>query len=567
MRTFYKIIIPSFLLMHFLLSTVSTFGQNASMNMNFFSSLTFPNLPERQGGFFNDIWGYTASNGQEIAILGGIEDIFFIDVTQPANPVLIHEHHVVNPGNGSDNASVWRDFKVYGSHVYAVADEGAAGLLIFDMSNAPEEVTLVTQTTSFFNRTHNIYIDELNGRLYAAGSNSVPNGLVILNLAGNPANPTLLSNLSLNTYGGGYCHDVYVNDNIAYCSHGSLSKLQAYDLNNLNDVEVVGVVDMYPEPGYNHSSWVSEDLSFLIMADETHGSDLKYVDMTDPLDISSDDIETFYSELEGAGAPGSSIAHNPFIIGNLVYISYYHDGVQVFDVSDRNNITRVAYYDTYPENTGYGGYEGCWGVYPYFNSGHIIASDITHGLMVMEIIEMPLPIDFISFEAERNKSNVDLKWVVDNVSNGDKFEVMRSSDGGETFSSIGQVAYYDGQQNYQFTDATTLTYLSYQYRIDFIENDQRRINSSIENVKPQSDGELVKIINPVSDEFGVLVYAELPFLEMELYSMEGKLIFSAREVNANGKISFARPTVSNGSYVLKLKWPGEEREMIVNLIN
>src|SRR5690606_6053164 len=125
------------------------------------------------------------------------------------------------------------------------------------------------------------------------------NGLVILNLTNNPEVPTLHANLPLNTYGGGYVHDVYVRDNIAYCSHGSLSKLQMYDLSNINDVEIVGTVDQYPEEGYNHSSWVSEDGNWAVMADETHGSDLKLVNISDPLNISSDDITTFYSELLG----------------------------------------------------------------------------------------------------------------------------------------------------------------------------------------------------------------------------------------------------------------------------
>src|SRR5690606_27722698 len=71
----------------------------------------------------------------------------------------------------------------------------------------------------------------------------------------------------------------------------------------------------------------------------------------------------------------NSIAHNPFIKGDLCFIAYYHDGVQVFDISDPENIVRIAYYDTY-SNTNYDGYEGCWGVYPFLESGNIIASDI-----------------------------------------------------------------------------------------------------------------------------------------------------------------------------------------------
>ena len=46
--------------------------------------------------------------------------------------------------------------------------------------------------------------------------------------------------------------------------------------------------------------------------------------------------------------------HNPFVHQDKLYISYYEDGVQVYDVSDGANPTRIAYFDTYPNNNGTG---------------------------------------------------------------------------------------------------------------------------------------------------------------------------------------------------------------------
>src|SRR5690606_38295279 len=78
-----------------------------------------------------------------------------------------------------------------------------------------------------------------------------------------------------------------------------------------------------------------------------------------------------------------------------IVISYYHDGVQVYDISDPRNPVRAGFYDTYPENTNFSGFQGCWGVYPYLPSGNIIASDITHGLFVLtppyELLESDQP--------------------------------------------------------------------------------------------------------------------------------------------------------------------------------
>ena len=235
-----------------------------SYNMTLISNLDLPNLPTRSGLEYNDCWGFKHANGTEIAILGGVEDIFFIDVTVPANPVVIYTHHVVNLPSGTTNQSIWRDFKTYGNYAYASADEGTSGLLIFDLSQVPNSVTMVLQTTSFWSRAHNIFIDEQNHRLYAAGSNTVNNGLVIVDL-NIPANPTTVWNVPLNTAGGGYVHDVHVRDNIAYCSHGSLSKIQIYDFSALPNFSIVGTIDNYPEAGYNHSSWLNSAGNLLAM--------------------------------------------------------------------------------------------------------------------------------------------------------------------------------------------------------------------------------------------------------------------------------------------------------------
>src|SRR6187549_1795923 len=216
-----------------------------SFNMTLFSNYDDPTLPTRLGIEYSDCWGYTHANGTEIAIIGGIEDILFVDITSPANPVLLYSHHVLNPSSGTVNQSAWRDFMTYGDYVYAASDEGAAGLLIFDMSQAPAFITMVKQTTAFFNRTHTIFIDEENGKLYAGGSNTVSNGLVILDLLPNPNLPTLEANVPLNTVGGGYVHDMYVRDNVAYCSHGSLGKIQMYDFSNLPSFSVIGSIENY----------------------------------------------------------------------------------------------------------------------------------------------------------------------------------------------------------------------------------------------------------------------------------------------------------------------------------
>lgn len=538
-----------------------------SLNMTLLSTYDDPDQPlSTLGTKYSDCWGFTHANGTEVAIIGGTEDILFIDITNPGNPELIYSHHVLNVPTGSDNQSGWRDFMTYGNYIYAAADQGTSGLLIFDLSQVPTSITLVTQTTAFWTRTHTIFIDEPNGKLYAGGSNTVSSGLVILDLTADPENPTLAANVPLNGVGGGYVHDMYARDNIVYCSHGSLSKIQMYDFSQLPNFTIVGAIENYPEPGYNHSSWLSDDGTWLAMCDETHGSDVKLVDITDPLNISSDDCRTFYSELLGPSAPNASVAHNPFILGDLAFIAYYHDGVQIFDISDPEDIDVVAYYDTYPDNSDYNGYEGCWGVYPYFPSGLIVASDMTYGLFVLEITNPPLDIDFLSFNAYREKNNIELEWVVGEATHGNKFEVMKSTDGGNHFQSIGTVALHENESHYAFTDQQVAGSSRYTYRIDFIQDDLTRISSPMRFVRTLPSALNFRVVNPTSSSLIVDILNPVDELSLNLYNIEGLPVWSEKMKSPGSRIETALDGVPPGQYVLTLQAEGESENLIIQKI-
>lgn len=326
-------------------------------------------------GQYSDCWGITTPNGKEYAVIGSTPYIHFFDISQDGNPV-----EVAHFAGG--NVSLWREFKSYKSRIYAVADQGEEGLIIFDCSNAPT-IVKTKQTTEFAKRTHMPFIDEPNGRLYLTGTNTQNGGMIVLDLTKDPDNPTLLASVPLP---GGYVHDVFVKDNIAYCSHGN-NGLWVYDFTNPQNPVLLGNMTNYPESGYNHSSWITKDNKYLVMADETHNTSVKVVDIQDLGDIKV--IDLFKSALL-APANEASIAHNPYVRGNYSIISYYHDGVQVYDISNPLNVQNVAWYDTEPNNTDYAGFDGLWGVYPFFESDKLVLSDLNHGLFVVKLTDIDL---------------------------------------------------------------------------------------------------------------------------------------------------------------------------------
>lgn len=336
------------------------------------------------GDTYNDIWGYVDENGGEYAILGSTGKISIIDVTDPYNEVLVDEF---SPGM----TSTWRDMKSYGNYVYGCSEANGEGLIIIDMSNVPISASLVTVSNTYWMRSHNIFIDEEHGRLYTAGArdeNGVPVNMMVFDLTVNPADPTLMAKVNL--VNGGYVHDVYVRDHIAYCSHGN----NGYAVYDLTDPNNPIPLSSQLTNGYNHSSWLTDDGNYAMVAEEVPtGLPMLVMDLTN---VNSNDIQVVHSFKEPLLAPThiDNTPHNPFIVGDLMYVSYYEDGVVVFDISDPLNPVRVAYYDT-SNNAVYNGYNNVWGCYPFLPSGKILASDRSTGLYVLELDLEGCPINFI----------------------------------------------------------------------------------------------------------------------------------------------------------------------------
>jgi len=348
-----------------------------SLNMTMLSNWDDPSLPSGWTGQYSDVWGYADNQNREYAILGVMFGTYFIDVTDPVNPVVID--YVAS--KDQVNHGVHRDYKTYQNYCYAVSDEGQNSLQIIDMQYLPDSVHVVYDSDVFSKRCHNIFISD--EKLYLA-SNTVGNSfnaMDVFSLA-NPESPTFLSTLfSTQFY---HVHDVFVKNDTAYCSNGN-DGLFVYDYSDPVNPSLISSLTMYPQQGYNHSSWVTDDSRTIVFADENHGKAMKLYDIADIQNPAL--YGMFQTNLLNVPNPSSqdgSIPHNPFIVGDKVIISYYHDGVQIYDISDPSNVTNVAYYDTYPQSVNYSGYQGCWGVYPYLPSGKILASDISNGLFVLD---------------------------------------------------------------------------------------------------------------------------------------------------------------------------------------
>jgi choice-of-anchor B domain-containing protein len=501
---------------------------------------------------FNDCWGYVDPAGNEYALIGSLTKFYVIHLPNGGTPTKVGEV----TGGGS---SIWRDMKTYGTYMYGVADQSGTteGLTVINLANLPSSVSLVGQFNSQFTRAHNVFIDVPNAKLYLSGSsggtNPANNGIMIYSLA-NPAAPSLIGSYPLP---GGYVHEAFVKDNILYASHGG-NGLYIYNCTSGAPI-LLGSINNYPYDGYNHSGWLSSDGQRYVMADETYGTKLKYVDVSTPSDPEVNANNIFRQCLIPTDT--SCIPHNPFIKGNLCYIAYYHDGLVIFNMTNPTNIQRVGWYDSEPGNTNYAGWAGAWGTYPFLPSDRIIISDIEHGLFVVEVTGA-LPVDLTNFRGKLYNDAVLLNWETDAELNNKQFEIERSNDGYQ-WTEIGIVRGHGSTSDahsYSFKDEHPFTGDNY-YRLRQVDFDGSSEVSKAIHVKLE-DGKGLRVFPNTIPEGYAEIQAEIPAsvndVQLEITDMQGRIVYT-RTFPANEtsqQVALPVTTLPKGMYVVNAEIDG-----------
>lgn len=324
-------------------------------------SLSNLDLCATHNQMLNDIWGYTDEFGNEYALVGGTKGTSVVDISDPSNPIEIF----YEPGM----ESTWRDLKTVGDYAY-VTTEAQNGLLIIDLSPLPGSTTLPTTyyygpLGSEWYSAHNLYADD-NGQVYIFGANRGSGGVIILDVTSDPMNP-----FEVGTFDNWYVHDGYVNNDTMYLGHISDGFFSIVDVVDPANPVLLGTHDS--PSTFTHNIWTMGD-QYAFTTDEVSNGFIGAYDISDPANIV--EVDRIRS------SPGQGIIpHNTHVLGNYLLTSYYSDGVVVHDATHPYNLIEVANYRTYPVQTT--GYDGCWGVYPFFSSGVVVASDRSYGLFVL----------------------------------------------------------------------------------------------------------------------------------------------------------------------------------------
>ena len=331
------------------------------------------------GSTGNDCWGYTSPSGREYAIIGTSDHTVFVEVTNPGNAQVVE---IISGPN-----SLWRDIKTYGQYAYAVS-EGGSGIQVMSMANIDLGTVQLVNTVDDqgTSATHNVVIDVDSGFLYRTGGGD--NGLRIYSLA-NPTTPSYVG-----AWTARYVHDAQVvtydsgqwaGRQIAFCCGGfnggfgesGLCILDVTDKSNIIQLACI----QHTNPNYSHQGWLTEDRQYFYLNDELDEQNSGTLTTTRIINVA--DLENPYQV--GTFTSGSTaIDHNLYVKGNLIYEANYRSGVRIFDASNPVAPFEIAYFDTWPEDDG-ASFNGLWNVYPYFDSGTIIGSDLERGLFVWKV--------------------------------------------------------------------------------------------------------------------------------------------------------------------------------------
>lgn len=332
---------------------------------------------------YNDVWGYADPvTATYLVFLGGEDAVAIIDVIDPEHPEVLSVVDV--PYHASNH-----DLAVYGQYLYIVTERGATfapdtppGLQIVDFRDPRNPV--VTFDDSSFSTAHTIFVDEEAGRLYAAGSDR---GVRILDLK-EPARPA-----DIGGYAGRYVHELYARNGLVYAAGIRDGEVEVLDVRDPSDVRVVSRVET--PWGFPHSTWLTGDGRYLITADEAYS-----VDVVDEMPkarrlesgIAVYDVSAIRDAYDGepefvaSFVQDEATVHQIYMRGDLLFASWYTEGVKMFDLSAPETPVVVAAQDTSGLDLRHPWFGGVWGLWPYDPRGkYVYGSDIEQGLVVLEI--------------------------------------------------------------------------------------------------------------------------------------------------------------------------------------
>lgn len=343
---------------------------------------------------------------------------FAVDPPDPAVPIVPTPPFVQTTykGNEMEDIEVYDGLGFFGSDVNGSA--GRTGVDIVDLSipAIPEYLSRVDGTSCLSGmsgavncahaKVHTLSVQQTAGERYLYTSDNETTSIKITNVTDENA-PVFVKNLQLPGVGSNVdTHEVAVRNNRLYAASkdpsGTEGWTHIYDVSNPLNPQLMTSIQTGSR---THTAMPSYDGKTLIVAQERQGGEVRIYDISmidQPNDpnppilrktltansaVSTANVCRFANgdnDCTDAGEqPIDAFSpHHVHPYGNLLFITWYNAGLQVFNIVDPANPVYVGAFDTWSGTSN--NFDGNWGVDLSLGLNRVLLSDRKRGLIVVD---------------------------------------------------------------------------------------------------------------------------------------------------------------------------------------
>ncbi len=376
-------------------------------NTGILSYMPISAIGGKRGTILSGNWGWTdPETGKDYALIGRNDGTSFIDVTDPSRPRYLGDL----PKPATANVAIWKEMKTLGHYALIVSDgAGQHGIQIFDLHHLRNVKTPQTfKADAMYDQLasiHDIITNDDSKFAYAVGSNGGGEGcgggyhMIDMRDPLNPVFAGCFADTKTGRIGTGYSHDgicrTYRGPDARYtgkeiCVGSNETALSISDVSDKKNPVILGRGN-YPDVGYTHQGWWTEDMRYFYVNDEldevSGKGDAAKATRTLIFDMAKLDDPVFVGPFLGTTKASD---HNLYVKGNRMYQSNYMAGLRIIDITDPVVPREVGFFDVAPgANTP--GFSGSWNNYPFFKNGAILVNNMETGIFLIRDRTQAIP--------------------------------------------------------------------------------------------------------------------------------------------------------------------------------